>query len=139
MKLLGIIVAIFLLLAVAGFLVIIQPGTSGVVASLRLADGSEYMVTQSCNWSVEPYTVSFYMRPSGGKWGWCYIDHQANRWRDVAMKYDTIADVITVTERGAWQAALDRNRGTFAIGDGKADRKLAAPQSYDEPEFQFPQ
>src|ERR1051326_5191186 len=88
-----------MLLVIAGFLVIVQPGSSGVIASLRLADGSEYMVTQGCNWSPEPYTP-FYMRFSGGKGGWCYIDHQANRWRDVTVTNDTDSELVTVTERG---------------------------------------
>ena len=139
MKTLGVIVGCLVLLVVAAFvLIVIQPGSSGVVASLRLADGSEYMVTQRCNWSPEPYTVAFYMRSPGGKWGWCYIDHQAKRWRDVAMTYDTSSDVVTVTVRGKWRAALDRKRSTFAIGNGKPKRDLAAPQDYFEPEFQFP-
>src|SRR5436190_22497598 len=111
-KIIGAIVSVLILLVVIAFVAVIQPGSSGVVASLRLADGSEYMVTQRCNWSPEPYTVAFYMRLPGGKWGWCYIDHQANRWRSVAMTYDTNTDVVTVTERGTWQAALDRKRGT---------------------------
>jgi hypothetical protein len=135
MKILGVIFGCLVLLAVAAFVVVIQPGSSGVVASLRLADGSEYMVTQRCNWSPEPYTVSFYMRTSGGKWGWCYIDHEANRWRDVAMTYDTNADVVTVTVRGKWRAALDRKQSTFTLGP---KRILAAPQDYFEPEFPFP-
>ena len=75
MKLLGVIVGCLVLLVVAAFVVVIQPGSSGVVASLRLADGSEYMVTQRCNWGPEPYTIAFYMRSPGGKWGWCYIDN----------------------------------------------------------------
>ena len=107
-------------------------------ASLRLSDGSECMVTQRCNWGPEPYTIAFYMRSPGGKWGWCYIDHQANRWRDVTMTYNTNSDVITVTKRGLWQAALDRKRSTFAIGDGKPKRELAPPQEYREPQFPFP-
>ena len=66
MKILGIIVGFLVILIVAGFVVVIQPGSSGVVASLRLADGSDYMVTQRCNWGHEPYTVAFYMRSPGG-------------------------------------------------------------------------
>ena len=62
MKILGVIIGCLVLLVVAAFVVVIQPGSSGVVASLRLADGSEFMVTQRCNWSPEPYTVEFYMR-----------------------------------------------------------------------------
>ncbi len=44
---------------------IVQPGGRGVLASLRLPDGSEYMVAQRCNWSAEPYTVAFSMRSWG--------------------------------------------------------------------------
>ena len=54
------------------------------------------------------------------------------------MTYDTNSDVVTVTVRGKWRAALDRKRSTFAIGDGKPKRELAAPQDYFEPEFSFP-
>src|SRR3954470_24891347 len=100
MRIFGVIVGCLVLSVVAAFVVVIQPGSSGVVASLRLADGSEYMVTQRCNWSPEPYTVAFYMRSPGRKWGWCYIDHQANRWRNVVMTYDTNTDVVTVTKGG---------------------------------------
>src|SRR3954466_7624940 len=111
MKILGVMVGCLVLLAIAAFVVVIQPGSSGVLASLRLADGSEYMVTQRCNWSPgEPYTVAFYMRAANGPWGWCYIDHEADRWHNVAMAYDATSDTITVTERGTWQAALDRKR-----------------------------
>ncbi len=139
MKTIGIIFGVLFLIVGALFLVIIQPGSSGVVASLRLPDGSEYMVTQHCNWSPEPYTVAFYMRSPGEKWGWCYIDHEADRWRDVAIMYNSDSDVITVTKRGVWQAALDRKRGTFALGDGKPNRESAAPQEYREPQYPFPQ
>jgi hypothetical protein len=92
MKTIGIIFGVLFLIVAALFIRFIQPGSSGVVASLRLPDGSEYMVTQRCNWSPEPYTVAFYMRSPGAKWGWCYIDHQENRWRDVAMTYDAASD-----------------------------------------------
>jgi hypothetical protein len=139
MRTCGLIIILLLLLVTGAFVMLIQPGTSGVVASMRLGDGSEYMVTQRCNWGPEPYTVAFYMRSPGGKWGWCYIDHQADRWRDVAMTYNTNTDVVTITRRGTWQAALDRKRGTFAIGKGKPARDVDAPQSYREPEFPFPQ
>ena len=137
MKLAGIVFSVLIAIAAGLFFLVVQPGTSGVVASLRLPDGSEYMVTQRCNWNPEPYTVSFYMR-SAGPWGWCYIDHQANRWHDTAMTYDPVTDIVTVTERGTWQAALDRKRSMFSIGDGKPKRELAAPQEVRQPEFAFP-
>lgn len=125
------------IIAISGlFFAMIQPGGSGLLASIQLPDGSEYRVTQRCNWSAEPYTVSFYMRSPKGDWGWCYIDHQANRWRDVALTYDATSNVVTVTERGTWKAALDRKRRTFSIGDGKPKREVDAPQSGAKgPEF----
>lgn len=139
MRTFAVIVGVLVMFVVAGFVVIVQPGTSGVVASLRLPDGAQYMVTQRCNWGPEPYTVAFYMRSPGEKWGWCYIDHQANRWHNVTMTYDANRDVVTITEQGVWRAALNRKLGTFAIGHGKPARELTAPQSYQESGFSFPQ
>ena len=127
-----------LVVAVAGlYLAIVQPGGSGELASLRLSDGSEYRVTQRCNWGAEPYTVSFYMRSPEGEWGWCYIDHEATRWRDVTMTYDTDANTIEVTEQGIRRAALDRNRSVFWIDNGSGiKRELDAPQATVlQPEF----
>lgn len=139
MKTVGIIAGALAVIVAAVFYAIVQPGGTGVVASIQLPDGSRYMVTQRCNWSAEPYTVSFYMCSPGGEWGWCYIDHQAIRWRNVAMRYDPASDVVTITARGTWKAALDRRRKTFAIGNGKPSREVDAPQGYHEPEFPFPQ
>jgi len=51
---------------------------------------------------------------------------------------DPASDVVTVTERGTWKAALDRKRSTFAIGHGKPGREVDAPQGYRQPEFPFP-
>ena len=126
------------ILAVCGlFLVVVQPGGDGVLASLTLPDGSQYMVTQRCNWGGEPYTVAFYMRARGGKWGWCYIDHEATRWRRVLMTYDRESDTIVVTERGIRRAALNRKRNTFWIDNGSIRRELDAPQSEADPQFAF--
>ncbi len=138
MKIVGVILGLAVAIGAALFLLVGQPGASGVVASLRLSDGSEYMVTQRFNWSMEPYTVAFFMRSDGGPWGWCYIDHEASRWRDVAMSYDAASDAIVVTERGARRAVLNRTRGTFWIDNGSIRRELPAPQTIREPEFAFP-
>jgi hypothetical protein len=53
-----ILAVVLVLLVMSALLLLIQPGGSGVLASLRLPDGSECMVTQRCNWSPEPYTVA---------------------------------------------------------------------------------
>ena len=138
MKTIAYVLGALVTLAIATLLILLQPGGSGVAASLRLPDGSEYMVVQKCNWSLEPYTVGFYMRSPDGTWGWCYIDHQATRWRDVVITYAPASDVITVTERGVWQASLDRKNHRFSIGDGSPKRSLVAPQEHRAPEYPFP-
>ena len=117
------------------FYAAVKPGGSGVLASLRLPDGSEYMVTQRCNWSMEPYTVSFYMRAANGPWGWCYIDHESDRWYNVAMTYDATSDTVTVTERGTWRAGLKRKRSEFCNGRSVVDAPLTTPS---QPDFAFP-
>jgi hypothetical protein len=137
MKLVAIVVSVVIAAALAAmFLLVIQPGPSGVLASLRLADGSEYVVEQRCNWSPEPYTVAFYMRSAGEPWGWCYIDHEAWRWSDVAMTHDEPTDTIAITERGKLRAKLDRRKGTFWFDNGDGNpRGGSAPQSFRSPEF----
>lgn len=104
------------------------PGGSGTLAHLELPDRSEYKVSQSYNWSSEPYAVSFYMRSKGGNWGWCYIDHEATRWREVEMTYDAAAAIIQVTESGTPRASLDRKRKAFWIDNGSINRETTAPQ-----------
>jgi hypothetical protein len=150
-----------LLLAFAGvhFFLRDRAKPEGVIASLRLPDGSEYVVTQYRNntddpfsvdylrfpgplrkprWTSHPYCVSFYMRPAGGAWGWCYIDHRTPYWSNAAMTYDPATDVVTITESGQWRAALDRQRNAFAIGLGKPIRWVAAPQQPCGPIFPIP-
>lgn len=129
------------LIAVAGalFIVVAQPGPSGVAASMRLADGSEYMVTQTCNWSAEPYTVEFFMKPAGGGWGWCYVDHEANRWWDVQMTHDPATDSIVVTEQGKKRLVHNRTRSTLWLDNDSFQREGPAPQqAVPNPRYPFP-
>jgi len=122
-------------LLAAGFLAIVEPGGSGVLGRVTTPDGSEYAVEQKCNWSPEPYTVGFYMRSPGGSWGWCYVDHEAQRWRDVEVTYDGVSDEIVVTEQGVRRAVLSRRTGTFWIDTGSIRGDVKAPQGERAPEF----
>jgi hypothetical protein len=122
-------------LLAAGFLAIVQPGGSGVLGTVLTPDGSEYIVEQKCNWSAEPYTVSFYMRSPAGIWGWCYIDHEARRWRDVNVTYEVAADEIVVTEQGVRRAVLRRKTNTFWIDNGSIRGDVNAPQTDRDPTF----
>lgn len=117
-------------LGLVGILAVVQPGGSGVLGSVRLTDGSEYVVTQECNWSVEPYTVGFYMRSPEGRWGWCYIDHEATRWRDVKVFHEASTDRVIVTERGVRRAILNREAMTLWIDNGSIRGEVDAPQEW---------
>ena len=122
------------------FLLGLPFGGDGVLASLRLADGSEYLLTQQNNHSTEPFTVAFYMRSApDAPWGWCYVDHQALRWFHVAMTYDAASDSVVVTERSTRRAVLHRQRSTFWLNNGSYPRELPAPQEVGRaPDFPFP-
>lgn len=111
-----------------GFLATVQPGGVGVLGSVRTPDGSQYVVEQTCNWSMEPYTVSFYMRSPTGQWGWCYVDHEAPRWKGVEVTYDEASDQIVVTEQGIQRATLDRRTQMFRIDNGSIRHVVSAPQ-----------
>ena len=112
----------------AAILAIVQPGGDGVLGSVRTPDGAEYVVEQTCNWSIEPYTVSFYMRSANGQWGWCYVDHEASRWKDVEVIYDDASDQIVISEQGIQRATLDRSTQIFWIDNGSIRRNVSAPQ-----------
>jgi hypothetical protein len=126
--------AALLAVPLIAFLAYVQPGGAGVLASVRTPDGAEYLVEQDYD-SDGPYNVGFYMRPPDGKWGWCYIDHEASRWRDVKVSYDAAADKIVVTERGVRRASLDRATGSFWIDNGSFSRSAQAPQEERNPTF----
>lgn len=107
------------------FLAVVQPGGSGDLARVRLPDGSEYKISQHCNWSPEPYRVTFFIRSAEGVWNGLYVDHQAMRWRNVSMVWDQPSDCVVVTERGTRRAVLDRRRGTFWFDNGAFSREAA--------------
>lgn len=120
--------AVLLLLAVFSTLVVLlfyytSPGGSGVLASLKLPDGTKYRISQRYNWSSEPYTVSFFMDEGNGQWTWHYVDHEAMRWRNVAMTYDADGDRVVVTEQGVPRVIVDRKRDTYWLDNGQIRRE----------------
>src|SRR5688500_3501 len=89
------ILAVSVLAAGVSFVRARGPGGDGVVSRIDW-DGSEYLVAQSWNDWLEPYTVRFYFRTKGGDWGSFYIDHDSNRWRNCDLKVDEKAQTITL-------------------------------------------
>jgi len=118
-------------LVIAFLAIVVKPGGDGVLGEVTTPDGARYVVEQRCNWGAEPYTVSFYLKPPGGQWGWCYIDHEADRWSDVAMIHDPARDEIIITRKGVRSAWLDLKTGIFHSGAGSTH----APQGGQWPAF----
>lgn len=87
---------------------------------------------------MEPYTVGFYMRAAGADWGWCYLDHEAGKWRNVEMVHDPASDEIIIVEQGIRKATLDRKRRIFTLNHGSNTRGLPAPQDDRDPEYLLP-
>ena len=104
------------------------PGFDGTVASLKLADGSEYAVTQAWNGPVEPYQIRFMMKDPGGKWGGCYIDHQSSRWLNTKLVLDEKKNEVSITECGELMGRLDRTKKQFILRRGNQERSVPAPQ-----------
>ena len=113
------------------------PGGSGILDHLELSDGSEYLLTQKWNEPLEPYTVSFYFKSSGGQWGWCYIDHEDTRWRQAELRHDSDNNSVKVIRDGGLRAELFLDRQVFALYDAtnQKRRELSAPQEWRNPEF----
>jgi hypothetical protein len=113
------------------------PGGDGVLAQLLTADGVECRVVQTWNDWSEPYTVSFYFRPQGGPWGWCYIDHEDHRWMSCELALEEQRHKVQVLESGRLRAELDLSEATFSLFDerGACRRTLPAPQELRQPPF----
>ena len=85
------------LLLAAAWILLGQPGFSGVLAQARAGDNTECVVTQQCNGSMgEPYTVSFYSRSPGGIWNWQYIDHEADHWSTCCMEINAAKNQVKI-------------------------------------------
>ncbi len=124
-------------LVLVGALAVVRangPGGSGVLARLSLQDGSEYLLTQRWNDWTEPYTVAFWFRQPGGDWGWCYIDHEASRWRNASLRHDVPGQSVQVLRDGTLEAELYLERSTFAL-HGKREREFEAPYELIEPPY----
>lgn len=115
------------------FLYYFGPGGDGVIAHLKLGDGSEFKVIQRYNrWFGEPYSVDFYVKLPGAPWGWCYIEHEDTRWRNALLRQNSQNHSIEVYRGQTLRAAYFTDRKTFALY-AEWQRELPAPQELRDP------
>ena len=110
------------------------PGGTGVLSRLTLVDGSEFRLIQRYNYSTEPYTIDFFFRLPRAPWGWCYIDHQDNRWRTGRLQFNAAKKSVEVYCGADLRADYFTDRHTFALYS-QSSRELPAPQEVRDPPF----
>lgn len=111
------------------------PGGDGVLARVVTTEGVECVVTQRWNDWAEPYTVEFFSRDRDGDWGWCYIDHESDRWWSCELVEDGDTGAVRLLERGRLRAEYDPRQQTFSLCDaaGRVRHTLDAPQDRRDP------
>ena len=111
------------------------PGGDGVLARFDGKDGRSYLLCQKWNDWSEPYSVSFYLKVPDGRWGWCYVDHQSVRLRNVAITASDDEAAITVYSNGKPIAKYDNTESRFSLIDdeGRITRSSSAPQEWRTP------
>jgi len=102
------------------------------VARLSLDDGSEYLVTQHLNDMPGFYAVDFWYRTNGGRWGWCYIDHEDTPWFRGQLKHNQKSNSVQVFRGDELRAELFADAKTFALY-AEYQRELPAPQDSCDP------
>jgi hypothetical protein len=115
------------------------PGGDGVLARFEAPNGESFLVSQKWNNWTEPYTVSLFARTPGGRWGWCYIDHQSQRLQDASITLNAEGNAITICSDGKPLGRYDMAGSTFSLLDteGRIARTVAAPQEWRDPSPQY--
>ena len=103
--------AALLLLAISFFISDHLPGFNGVVAQLKLSDGTQILVEQESN--GDPYNTGFFLKPTNGRWQWAYLEHEDGRWRNGRIDYDPLADSILVWNGRTLRGRFERKTGIF--------------------------
>ena len=120
-------------ISVLGFLGVL-PGSSGVVSSKTLTDGTKLIVAQQFSGELG-YEVGFYIKQPDQRWGWCYLDHQDSAWQDARIDYDSGTDTVSVWRgtilRGCWDRGLGKwERPDISGWSTDAPQDLKNPPSY---------
>jgi hypothetical protein len=127
-----------LLCATGGLLLLVRdrlPGGDGIAARLDF-DGATYLVTQEWQHWSEPYEVSFYVKDREARWGWCYMDHQSDRLRNVKLRRMAAGEGVEVYVDDRLRARYSSQGLTVSTFDGYGKLiELSAPSPTVGPTF----
>ena len=80
------ILCIYVLL-ILGYVIMVWPGQSKILARGTSPMGQEYCIVQTYKGWAEPYQVSFYIRDGSGMWRWNYLAHQDIAWHSAIVTF----------------------------------------------------
>lgn len=106
----------------------IMPGKNVIIARVTTPDGVELCVTHKSNYSLEPYTVSFYFKRPNQPWGYFYYDHQDTRWHSGSIGLNDDGSKAFINRGKVIVATFDLNTESFKIK--RWDRVIQGAQKW---------
>ena len=106
--------AMWLVLAIAP---LGPPGVPQMVARASVPGEWQFVLTQTPNYTTEPYTVSFYSKHHDEPWEWHYVDHEDVRWGHGAIRIDRVAHEARIYRGRRLVGRHDLVNGWFFLGD----------------------
>ncbi len=92
------------------------PGKNVVLDRVTTTEGVELALTHRSNGSLgEPYTISFYYRKPGERWGWFYYEHEDTRWWDGQIELNEDESLATIMRGTKPVATFDISNSAFTI------------------------
>jgi len=101
------------------------PGGDAILARVTTPDGVELCLTQKSNYSLEPYTINFYYKRPGGKWGGFYYDHEDTRWIKGTIELNEQGTFVSIKRGSKEVATFDLETDSFTIKRWKRTTKGA--------------
>ena len=119
-RILAVILGILSVLAFTGYARIgyaMFPLGDKLVTRTSTPDGTDIVLYQRCNYSLEPYHTHFYFRESGEPWKSFQIDFEDTRWFSGRIDVTSDADLATVYRGKHTVAQFDLRARAFTMGN----------------------
>lgn len=92
-----------------------MPGKDVIIARATTPDGVDLCVTHKSNYSIEPYTVSFYFKRPNQPWGWFYYEHEDTRWFRGSIELNDEGTMAFIKRGRSVVATFDLTTDSFTI------------------------
>lgn len=119
-RVLAVILGILSLIAFAGLARIgyaMFPLGDKLVARTTTRDGTDIVLYQRCNYSLEPYHTHFYFREPEGRWQSFQMDFEDSRWISGRIYIDPGTDLARIYRGDDEVAQFDLHTHAFTMGN----------------------